>query len=396
MVASTRRVVLPAVPDVIMLLSTTAGQAIAPFAPLYAQSLGMGAGTIGLLVGVGGITALVASLFAGAWLGSVGPRRLVLLGATISAGGLGLVWLRPSILTLVFALPLFSAMQAIMAISSQTLVFMRADPRRPDHTVGMHAFYASLGMTLGPLMGSAAVRAAGGLDLVFLVSAAAIGAAALVALVARERGVVETVRPEPYLADVLSVSGHARLALATVLVAEFCYVGWATFFPLAMRSAGRSPEFIGLVFAVHGLVVSLVRPALAALVSRLSRVGVLAASFLVNAAGLLAAAVPRSGVLILACAVLLGVGIGLVFPITMLLVSEGATGNRVGRLLSARFVTMMMGQVLGPVATGLVAGLSVIGALGAVGGVSAVTGLFVLSYARTQAFLDTRKSTMLP
>lgn len=391
-----RRAVLPAVPDVIMLLSTVAGQAIAPFVPLYAQNLGMGTGTIGLLVGAGGITALVASLLAGAWLGSVGPRRLVILSAAISVGGLSLIWLRPSIVVLVLAFPLFSAMQAIVAISSQTLVFMRVDPRRPDHTVGMHAFYASLGMTLGPLLGSAVVRAAGGLGLVFLVSAAAIGAAALVALAAPERGVVETSRPQPYLADILSVSSPARLALATVLVAEFCYMGWATFFPLAMRSAGRTPEFIGLVFSVHGIVVSLVRPALAALVSRFSRPGVLAASFLVNAAGLLAAAVPRSVALTLACAVLLGLGFGLAFPITMLLVSEGATGSRIGRLLSARFVTMMLGQVLGPTVTGLAAGLSVIGALGGVGGISTATGLIVLAHARTPAFLDTRKSSVLP
>ena len=387
---------MPAVPDVIMFLASMAGQVISPFVPLYAQNLGLTTGTIGLLVGAGGVTALGASLLAGSLLGSVGPRRLVLVGAAVTAGGLGLLGLRPSVTVLVVALPIVAAMGAIMTISVQTLVFMRADPDRADHAVGMHAFYASLGLVLGPLMGAAVVRATGSLDLVFLVSAIVIGLGLLVALAGPERGVVETSPPQPYLTDIMGLSHQARLAVVTVLIAEFTYVAWATFYPLALRGAGRSPEFIGLVFSIQGVVISAVRPALAALVARLSRPGVLAAAFLINAGGLLAAAVPRSSPLTLVCAVLTGLGIGLIFPITMLLVSEGATGNRVGRMLSARFVTMMLGQVLGPSATGLVAGWSIVGALGGVAGVSALTGLSVLSSARRRAFLDTRKSAMLP
>ena len=379
-----------------MFLSSMAGHVISPFVPLYAQNLGLSTGTIGLLVGAGGIMALGASLLAGALLGSVGPRRLVLVSAAVTAGGLALLGLRPSVTVLVVALPIVAAMGAIMAISVQTLVFLRADPLRPDHTVGMHAFYASLGLTVGPLVGAAAVRATGSLDMVFLVSALVIGFGLLVALAAPERGVVETSRPQPYLTDIMAMSHHARLAVITVLIAEFSYVAWATFYPLALRGAGRSPEFIGLVFSIQGVVISVVRPALAALVARFSRPGVLAAAFLMNAGGLVAAAVPQSSPLTLASALLTGLGIGLIFPITMLLVSEGATGNRVGRLLSARFVTMMMGQVLGPSATGLVAGWSIVGALGGVAGASAVTGLAVLSAVRRQSFLDTRKSAMLP
>jgi MFS family permease len=389
------RRLLPTVPDLIMLLSTMASQAIAPFVPLYAQTLGLEAGTIGLLVGAGGATALAASLLAGALLGRVGPRRLILIGSAATAAGLAAVGTWPSVAVLVVVLPLASAMQAIMAISSQTLVFLRTTPERADQRAGMHTFYASLGLTLGPLAGSAAVRTAGTLDVVFLVGAAIIGAALAVALAASAPGVVETSRPQPYLTDVLALSPAARLAVVAVLIAEFTYVGWATFYPLALRAVGRSPEAIGLVFSVQGVVISLVRPGLAALVARLSRSGALGVSFLVNAAGLLAATVPQSSGLMLACAALTGLGIGLAFPITMVMVSEGATGNRVGRLLSARFVTMMLGGVLGPSVTGLAAGWSVVGALGGVAGVAAATGLVVLSAHRRQAFLDTRKSPML-
>jgi MFS family permease len=391
-----RPVVLPRVPDVLMFLSTTAGQAISPFVPLYAANLGLNTSSIGLLVGAGGITALIGSLLVGAWLGSAGPRRLVLIGAVVSAGGLSLVGLRPSIAALFGVLPLVAALGAIIAISAQTMVLMRTDPARADHSVGMHAFYTSLGLVVGPLLGSSVVRAVGDLSLVFLVGAIGFGISAVVALAAPERGAVETSRPQPYLSDILSISSHARLAVTTVLVAEFCYLAWTTFFPLALRSAGRSPEFIGLVFAVQGAVVALVRPGLAALTSRFSRTGVLALAFFLNAGGLLAATAPRSGVLTLACAVLFGLGVGLAFPVTMLLVSEGATGTRLSRLLSLRFVAMMAGQVLGPVATGLVAAWSVTGALAGVGGVSAAAGFGVVAFLRSRAFLDTRKSTVLP
>ena len=379
-----------------MFLYTVAGQAITPFIPLQARHLGMRVGTIGLLLGVQGIAALLASLFGGLWLGALGPRRLVFWGSVLSVGALGVVWLWPTVAVLVLVLPVVWAVWAVTAIASQTLVLTRAHPQARDHAVGMHAFYSSLGMTVGPLLGSAAVRLSGGIAAVFLVAALATVLASIVALFAQDPGRLEFARPRSPFAGIFPIQRHVTLALGGVLVAELCYVGWSTFFPLVMQTAGRTPEFIGGVFAVNGVVLAAIRPGLARVVLRLSRQGVLVASLGLFAVGLWLALFPHSILFTLGCAALLGLGVGLIFPTTILLVSAGSEGELLGRLLSVRFLMVTLGQMLGPALTGVVAGVSLTGALGAAGALAAGTGVWAFAYARSGRFLDTRKSAMLP
>lgn len=391
-----RRSLLPAVPDLIMLSYTIAGQAMAPFIPLYAQDLGMNTGTIGLLLGVPGLAAVLVSVFAAAWLARLGARRLLVSASLVGAVALLVVWVRGSALAFVLVMPLFWAVQPVIAIASQLLVVTRSAPQGRDQAVGMHAFYTALGNPIGPLLGSAAIHALGGIGSVFLVGAAATGIACLVALTAPDHGRADVARV-PFLAGLRSLSILVRASLATIMIAEFCYVAWGTFFPLALEQAGRAPEAIGLIFAIYGVAISGVRPLLGRLVSRLRRPGVLALSLILVAAGLWVSTVPGSAPLVYASAVLLGFGFGLVFPITILLVTAEAAADQVGQLLAARFFAMTIGQMLGPVLIGAVAGYSLIGALAGVAVLGTATAVWALSLARflTSPFLDTRKSAML-
>ncbi len=396
--ASGSRTLLPAVPDLVMLFSTVAGQALMPFIPLYAQSLGMGTGTIGAFMSVLGVAALAASLFAASWLGRLGPRRLAFWASVLGAGALLLVWVWRSVAVFASLLPVYWAAGPALAIGSQMLVITHAGARGPDHAVGMHTFYASLGNTIGPLAGSAVVHATGSVGSAFLVASCASALAAVVALTSPRHDRVDVARYTSFVDGVRAASAPAKIALAAIMIAEFSYLGWATFFPLALRAGGRSPAVIGLVFSVYGIMISVIRPLLARLAARLSRIGVLAVSFLLYACGLGLAAVATSIPLILGSAILVGLAVGLAFPITIILVTQGAEEKRVGSLLSARFTSMMTGAVAGPLLTGLVAGFSLAGALGGLGVLCAATGVRTLWFARASraTFLDTRKSAMLP
>jgi predicted MFS family arabinose efflux permease len=240
------------------------------------------------------------------------------------------------------------------------------------------------------------VAATSSISPVFLAAGVVSGAAAALTLWTADEGRAPAVRTPPFFAGLRAVPVTVRLSVYLVMVAEFCYVGWVTFFPLALKGAGRTPEAIGLVFALYGVAISVVRTAMAWLVHRLGRLGVLVAAFAFLAAGLWLSLFTASLPATLSAAVLLGLG-GLVFPMTIVLVSAPTAPDQLGRLLAVRFLAITVGQMLGPALTGLLAGYNVLAALVGVAVLASATTVWV-AWVRGllgDTFLDTPKSAML-
>lgn len=370
---------------------------MAPFVPLYAQGLGMTNRGIGLLLAVPGVGALLASLLASAWLIRFGTRQLILAAALVATVSLVAVWVWPSVIVFGIAMSLYWAVQPLVAIASQVVVVTRPPLDSADRVVGMHAFYVSLGMPFGPLLGSAVEHATGRLAWVFLLGAAVSAVASGLAVRAPVHRPAMAPPGMTLLGGLRKLPLLVKASLAAVLIAEFCYVAWATFFPIALKEVGRSPEAIGVLFTLHGVMLSVTRTTLARLVIRLGRLGVLAASLVCIGAGLWASAARAVPHMANASALLLGMGFGLIFPITIILVSAASDPAQVGRALSVRFSMMTVGQILGPFLTGFIAGYSLTGALASAAIVATAAALWVSALRRAsgEAFLDTPKSAVL-
>ncbi|MDR7420233.1 MAG: MFS transporter, partial [Armatimonadota bacterium] len=310
------RLLGPGLADLIMLSYTIAGQATLPYVPLYAQHLGLTPRAIGLLMSLPGLGAACASLVAGAWLARFGPRRLLVSASVIAFGSLVAVWLWTSAGAFVAFMPLFWTVQPLVAVASQVLVVARGTTVGHDRAVAAHSVYMSFGASLGPLLGSTVVAMTGRLASVFPAAAAMAAVAAAIARAAPAQPSAETTSGLPLGASLRAAPAIARTAMLAVLVAEFCYVAWGTFYPLALKSAGVAPGAIGVVFAVYGLAISLGRTAMSWGVARIGRLGVLIAAFALMTAGLWLSVMPGTGAVPYVAAVLLGLG-GLAFPITI-------------------------------------------------------------------------------
>lgn len=396
MVRPVPRLLAPTVPDLVMLSYTIAGHAILPFVPLYAQQLGMDNRTIGLLLSLPGLGAVIASLVATAWLARVGARRL-LLGASLAAcASMVVVWRSTSVGALGVFVPVFWAIQPFIAIAAQVLVVTRGAGVGRDRAVGMHSFYQSFGSSLGPLLGSAVVAATGAVETVFLAAAAVSIVGAAITLRTPDLRPPDLTSGFSLRTGWRAVPAPARVGILAVLIAEFCYVAWGTFFPLALKGVGFRPESIGLVFAVYGVSISVGRGTMAWLVPRVGRLGVLVAALGLMAVGLWCSVTPGAVPLPYAAGILLGLG-GLAFPITIVLVSASAPAGGLGGLLSLRFLAITVGQMMGPAAAGIVAGASVTVALAVMAALGSITGLWVFRFRRLtgDTFLDTPKSAML-
>jgi predicted MFS family arabinose efflux permease len=369
----------PRLPDVIMLLWSIGSAALLPFVSLRAKGLGMAPSMIGLLLSAPGLASLLSSLVADRALAASGPRRLMLLGAVAAAVTIFAAGTTHSVPLFAALLLVYWGVFPLVAIACQTLVITTAAAPDRDHAVGMHSFYTSMGYPIGPLLAATAVHTWGTEAAAFPVSAITLLGAALAALAAPKGRGPATTRTS--LVAGLRASGPGvRTALWAALVAQFCYDGWHAFYPLALAAVGRSPTAIGVIFGAFGAAVPVVRPLLGRVSARIGRTGVLVLAFCCIAVGGWAATVPASSAAVLACVILLGVGFGLSFPVTMLLVTEGVEAAAISRMLSARFLVMMSGGTLGPVTVGVIAARSLPAAMAA------------LAVAGTAAFLALARS----
>ncbi|MEV4678747.1 MULTISPECIES: MFS transporter [Actinomadura] len=221
---------------------------------------------------------------------------------------------------------------------------------------GSYGFYKSIGYTLGPLLGGVLVWA-GGLRLLFATLAVLGAAVAVWAALA-----VPAVPPLPRarqtvldlarrLADPAFLGPTAALAAATAALSAG--VG---FLPVSGRAAGLGSIATGAAVSVLAACAAVVQPwtgrALDA--GRVSaRTGVLA-GLAVTAAGLGCAALPGlPGVL--AAAVLVGAGTGLITPLGFAALAARTPSARMGQTMGAAELGRELGDAGGPLLVGGVA-----------------------------------------
>jgi MFS family permease len=354
-------------PNLVILSFVVAWQGVLPFIPIAGQRLGMDAATIGLLIGLQGVAGLLVVFPTGAWLGRLGAHRLALWGAAGGFGAFLALWAVPTVPTFFAVLPLIGAFQMVMFMAGQMLVVSIPDTRLRDQSVGMFMFYTSVGVTLGPVLGALAVKAAGGLGGAFLVGVAASGLALASAPLLRPPGSSAGAAPDHVWRAIVPFTHPLKVSLLATAVGDFFYIAWAILLPLAMVAAGHTPATIGWVFAVRGAATALVRPAVGPLLSRFSKHGLTATSLGALGAGFWLSIGP-SGVLGLAVvgSVVFGIGTGLVFPLSLLLITSGAAPMRIPHLLSVRQFVGKAGQIVGAVVTGALAAASQAVAIAAV------------------------------
>jgi hypothetical protein len=238
-------------------------------------------------------------------------------------------------------------------MAGQMIVVTAEGDRGRDHAIGMFLFYTSVGVTVGPLLGSVAVRA-GGLDAVYVVGVAASAAAVATAFRLRPTEAVPALPPARLLSGITPLTPPLRVSILTTAIGDFLYVAWSILLPLSMTAAGQSPSAIGWAFALRGAMTMAVRPLLPALLVRFTRDGLVAVSLLALGGGFwLSAALTSILGLSLLGSALFGVGTGLIFPLSLLLLTSDATGQRLPSLLSFRQFVGRMGQIAGPVLTGV-------------------------------------------
>jgi MFS family permease len=227
---------------------------------------------------------------------------------------------------------------------------------------GSYGFYKSIGYTLGPLLGGVIVWA-GGLQLLFGVTAvlalAVMGWAALAVPVVpplpkTRQTVVDLARR---LADPIFLRPTAALAGATAALS----VG-VGFLPVSGAAAGLGTIATGAAVSLLAASAAVVQPRAgrALDIGQLTAGGGIASGLLVTACGLALGAINGLGG-ILAAALLIGIGTGLITPIAFAALASSTPPERLGQTMGAAELGRELGDAGGPLLVAAVATVATLG-----------------------------------
>ena len=321
---------------------------VIPVLPLYVtRQLGGNNLTVGIVVGIFALSAVIARPVAGRLGNRLGRRILVVTGALLVAvsvalygfaGGLGVLLL----LRLVSGLG-----EGSFFTGSSTLVADMAPPERRTQALSYFSVALFAGLGLGPLIGHAVYEAAGA-TVAFGVAGATAVAGSLLA----------TRLPDPRMADQPSPGRHLlhRKAVGPAAVLALGIIGltgFQAYVPLYVEQLHMAgPQFVFLTYAG---VVLVTRVGGASLADRygVNRVATLATTSIVVGLGTMALwATPLA--LYLGSAVF-GVGIALQYPALMALVVNRAEPHERAAMIGTFTMAFDVAQGVAGLLLGLVA-----------------------------------------
>lgn len=337
--------------------------AMVPLIPLYAVAQGASLTMVGVVVSSGAVLPLIFSVWAGAGVDVLGPRRMAFAGALIFGVSATLIAAVRTLPALIAGMAIAGLAHGIVILAVQTSVAHVSLPHNRDRNFGLLSFWIGLGQLLGPLAGGLVAEAYSIRVALYACGAVAIFPSALaLRLATRARHRVGD--------DAVGLDLHAhhayRSAWAMAQRADVRFLMWvaflvlfawsikSSFYPLYLQSVGLPKSAIGLIFSFMGVGATIVRPLIGLLSGRFGRRSVLLGA--VTIGGAVMGTIPfLTGFWPLA---LTGAGAGMAWgitqPLTMsLMVGSVATHER-GLALSLRLTSNRLAEVLSPMLFGAI------------------------------------------
>ncbi len=326
------------------------------FIPVFAQTFGATFLDLGFIGSAGALAyamtpiliAYLADRFNRVWLFS--------LGLTINALATIVLVLTRSVGDIVLLRLLGGFGYGFFWPSAEVLVTDLAPVEKRVREMGYYSVAWASGFLIGPLIGGYIVQSFGYVAL-FTISTVLIA----IALVFTVVWVAPGYRPKIEMRPDFSGSGSTIRKLASWYLMILCYgvvfSVIATIFPGYANSVGVSPAIIGLFFTVFGIS----RIVIFATSERYARLGekrALLFSSVILATGVLIIGVFSNFPAFLVSSILVGGSFGVIFPLTISLISRHFPNERLGVAVGSYETVFGVGFTVGPVLAGVIASLS--------------------------------------
>lgn len=333
---------------------------IIPLAPLYSLELGASPAVIGVVISAAFFFPLLLAVPAGSLVDRYGSRGILIVGTLLVGLSPFLIPLFPGFASLGLVQVFNGLGQLIAVIGAQSYVATLGSGRTREQYFGWYSTFISVGQLLGPLLAGVAVDLLG-FEAAFALSG--IAASLAVVQVVRLRRTGSPANREPHHFPTPAQMGHllrfpsVQLALLVSGTMMIPLMGYTSFLPAYLDLLSYPATLIGAVISFRALVTIVVRPFMPRIIAALGgRLRTLTAMTAVCALGLAAIAHGSLWVLLLV-AVLMGIGLGIAQPLTMVTVVEEVSAAQRGTVFGVRLTANRFMQVVGPLALGLLAQL---------------------------------------
>ena len=310
--------------------------------------------TVGVMMSLLTVIAMLFAVRWGRWVDRVGVRGPMLAGVAAILAAMLLVWAVPRLETLFVASPLAGSGFFLFHIAAGQAAAVIGRPEDRVKNFSLLALAFSTSGFLGPTLAGIAIDGIGHANAMLALS---LGALVNVVVLAARR--VEVPRHEPSAAqpgkrrvsDLLRIPGF-RLVFLVSGTLSMTWDLFAFVIPIYGSQIGLSATTIGVILGAFGAAVFVVRLMLPLMAHRLDEWRMLIAAMLLSGATLLVFPLVSGVPLLMTLSFLLGIGLGGTQPFIMALIYEKAPAGRGAEVLSVRTWLINFTQTSVPLASG--------------------------------------------
>ncbi|MFL0565252.1 MFS transporter [Microbacterium sp. 179-I 1D1 NHS] len=340
------------------------------------DSVGLTFVTLGLILAIYDIAEVILKPLFGALSDRIGVKPVIVGGLLVfSAASLLGVFAASPVLLAVARLGQGAAAAAFSPASSSAVARL-VGPAATGRYFGKYGSWKGLGYAAGPLLGAGLIVLAG-LPALFLALTVLAAAAAAWTLVAMPTIPVLPKQRATVLELVKQSTSPVFLGPVMLLAVATAVMGVAVgFLPLIGTQLGIDPILSMGAISVMAIVSAIVQPRIGRLYDTAPRH---ATTLMMTGSVLLVTAVTAVGVLpsiitLLASAILVGLGVGMITPLGFARLASTTPPERMGRTMGSAELGREVGDAGGPLLVGLIAGAATLPiALGAIAATAAVT-----------------------
>jgi MFS family permease len=321
---------------------------------LYALKLGADPFVIGTLAAMFSVFPTLLSWQVGRLTDRFGSRLPLMFGGAVGSLGMLVPYFMPGLPALYIAAVANGLLLALCGVSLQNLVGLLSSREELSKNFSNFSLMASVANLAGPLFAGFSIDLAGP-------AAASLSFALLsfapVVLLALWGGLLpggsRDVKPAGSVRELLTDSGLWRVLATSSLVVTGIAL-FQFYLPVYGHGIGLSASAIGVLLAIFAAAAFVVRTVLPSLIGRLGEEKLLAFSFLIGAAGLIAVPFFENVVALGLASFAFGLGMGCGQPITMMMTFSGSVEGRSGEALGLRVTANHLARMIGPVVFGMI------------------------------------------
>ena len=331
---------------------------IFPFIPLLAAKLGAGPTTIGFIVGAFSLMAVCLSIPLGGLVDRFGVKRLLLIGVVCNISNAVILLQTDTVAGLIIAQLIAGIAFLLHVVASQAYISRLSDAHRREAGFGWLSIGASVGQSVGPILGGILVDRfdyPAAFWVVFVLSSAG-----LILLGLRNSRESNPTRSsynplhDARHAGALAWDPKVLMILIFTFAIVFAANLRASFLPVLLRSEGVTELTVGILIAIFSVMSTSIRLIFGWLMDTFKRKHILISAMvaIILAIGLIPSMGSITGYAVLIS--IFGLGFGLTQPLSMVMIADLTNPSQSGLSMGLRFTAIMVAGLLSPICLGFI------------------------------------------